>query len=152
MHLQQNCPLPSGMHTSTFNRTETCRVFLVNAKLAAHGLHLAAASRVFFINPIWQPNVESQAIKRVHRIGQTRSVYVGTLILKETLEDQMLRRRKRMTTTEHQTAKKSFLDDPLMLQITQDARIPIRMLIQTLLRSYSRCGISGNASAMLNVR
>lgn len=109
-------------YIETFNRTEACRVFLMNVKLAAHGLHLAAASRVFFINPIWQPNVEAQAIKRAHRIGQTRPVYVETLVLKETLEDQMLRRRKQMTTAEHQTAKKSLLDDPLMLQMIQDAR------------------------------
>lgn len=113
-------------YIETFNRTESCRVFLMNVKLAAHGLHLAAASRVFFINPIWQPNVEAQAIKRAHRIGQTRPVYVETLVLNETLEDQMLRRRKQMTTAEHQTAKKSLLDDPLMLQMIQDAR-PIRI-------------------------
>lgn len=105
-----------------FNHKESCRIFLMNVQLAAHGLHLAVASRVFFINPIWQPNVEAQAIKRAHRIGQTRPVYVETLVLKETLEDLMLRRRKQMTTTEHQTAKKSLLDDPLMLQMIQAAR------------------------------
>lgn len=119
-------------YIETFNRTEACRVFLMSVKLAAHGLHLAAASRVFFINPIWQPNVEAQAIKRAHRIGQTRPVYVETLVLKETLEDQMLRRRKQMTTAEHQTAKKSLLDDPLMLQMIQDAR-PIRISQEQLL-------------------
>lgn len=52
--------------------SETCRVFLMNVKLEIHGLRLAAASRVFSINPIWQPNVEAQAIKRAHRIGQMR--------------------------------------------------------------------------------
>ena len=109
-----------------FNRKGSCRIFLMSVQLAAHGLHLAAASRVFFINPIWQPNVEAQAIKRAHRIGQTRPVYVETLVLKDTLEDQMLLRRKQMTTTEHQTAKKSLLDDPQMLQMIQDAR-PIRI-------------------------
>lgn len=119
-------------YIETFNCTETCRVFLMNVKLAAHGLHLAAASRVFFINPIWQPNVEAQAIKRAHRIGQTRPVYVETLVLNETLEDQMLRRRKQMTTAEHQTAKKSLLDDPLMLRMIQDAR-PIRISQEQLL-------------------
>ena len=119
-------------YIETFNHEESCRVFLMSVQLAAHGLHLAAASRVFFINPIWQPNVEAQAIKRAHRIGQTRPVYVETLVLKETLEDQMLRRRKQMTTAEHQTAKKSLLDDPLMLQMIQDAR-PIRISQEQLL-------------------
>lgn len=119
-------------YIETFNHDESCRIFLMSVQLAAHGLHLAAASRVFFINPIWQPNVEAQAIKRAHRIGQTRPVYVETLVLKETLEDQMLQRRKQMTTAEQQTAKKSLLDDPLMLQMIQDAR-PIRISQEQLL-------------------
>lgn len=119
-------------YIEAFNRTEACRVFLMNVKLAAHGLHLAAASRVFFINPVWQPNVEAQAIKRAHRIGQTRPVYVETLVLEETLEDQMLQRRKQMTTAEHETAKKSLLDDPRMLQIIQNAR-PISISKEQLL-------------------
>lgn len=54
----------------------------MNVKLAIYGLHLAAASRVFFISPIWQPNIEAQAVKRAHRIGQMRPVYVETLVLK----------------------------------------------------------------------
>lgn len=119
-------------YIDTFNHEESCRIFLMSVQLAAHGLHLAAASRVFFINPIWQPNVEAQAIKRAHRIGQTRPVYVETLVLKETLEDQMLRRRRQMTTAEQQTAKKSLLDDPLMLQMIQDAK-PIRISQEQLL-------------------
>lgn len=123
-------------YIETFNREEACRIFLMSVQLAAHGLHLAAASRVFFINPVWQPNVEAQAIKRAHRIGQTRPVYVETLVLKETLEDQILRRRKQMTTAEHQTAKKSLLDDPLMLQMIQDAK-PIRISQEQLLNVRS---------------
>ena len=114
-------------YVATFNSTPTFRVMLMNIHEAAHGLHVACASRVFFINPVWQPNVEAQAIKRAHRIGQTRPVYVETLVLKGTLEDQMLQRRKGMTVQEHQRAEKSLLDDEPMSAIIKDARlIPLR--------------------------
>lgn len=109
-------------YIETFYVDNSCRVMLMNVQLAAHGLHLANASRVFFVNPVWQPNVEAQAIKRAHRIGQTRPVYVETLVLNDTLEDKMLQRRKQMTTEEHQTAQKSLLDDSIIREIIQAAR------------------------------
>lgn len=108
-------------YVTTFNTTGTFRVMLMNVHQAAHGLHLASASRVFFVNPVWQPNVEAQAIKRAHRIGQTRPVYVETLVLQDTLEDKMLKRRKGMNAQEHQQAERSLLDDPVMGQIIRDA-------------------------------
>ena len=70
-------------YVATFQSTEKFRVLLMNIQEAAHGLHIASASRIFFVNPVWQPNVEAQAIKRAHRIGQTRPVYVETLVLKD---------------------------------------------------------------------
>lgn len=110
-------------YIATFNATSTFRVMLMNIHEAAHGLHIASASRVFFVNPVWQPNVEAQAIKRAHRIGQTRPVYVETLVLKDTLEDQMLQRRKGMTAQEHLKAEKSLLDDDTMSSIIRNARL-----------------------------
>ena len=111
-----------SIYITTFNKTETFRVMLMDVRQAAHGLHIASASRVFFVNPEWQPNVEAQAIKRAHRIGQTRPVYVETLVLKGTLEDQMLQRRKKMTTEEHQTAQKSLIDDPVMKELIENLK------------------------------
>lgn len=108
-----------------FNTDISCRVLLMKVNLAAHGLHLANASRVFFVNPVWQPSVEAQAIKRAHRIGQTRPVHVETLVLKDTVEDTMFQRRRQMTTEEHQTARKSLLDDPIIQEIILKARPPL---------------------------
>lgn len=108
-------------YIATFNATETFRILLMDVHQAAHGLHIAAASRVFFVNPVWQPAVEAQAIKRAHRIGQTKPVYVETLVLKDTLEDRMLHRRKNMSAQEHHKAEKSLLDDDVMAQLIQDA-------------------------------
>ncbi|KAJ6101068.1 hypothetical protein N7499_000698 [Penicillium canescens] len=103
-----------------FRESEEVRVLLMDLRQASHGLHIAQASRVFIVNPIWQPNVESQAIKRAHRIGQTRPVYVETLVLRDTLEDRMLRRRKEMSESEMQLAERSLLDDSTMADIIQN--------------------------------
>lgn len=113
--------LRKSAYITTFNTTETFRVMLMDVHQAAHGLHIAAASRVFFVNPVWQPTVEAQAIKRAHRIGQKRPVYVETLVLKDTLEDRMLKRRKDMSAQEHHKAEKSLLDDNIMEQLIKDA-------------------------------
>lgn len=102
-----------------FRESSDIRVLLMDLRQASHGLHIAHASRVYIINPIWQPTVESQAIKRAHRIGQTRPVHVETLVLRDTLEDRMLRRRKEMSDTEMQHAERSLLDDTAMNYIIQ---------------------------------
>lgn len=105
-----------------FRTSNELRVLLMDLRQASHGLHLANASRVFIVNPIWDPNVESQAIKRAHRIGQTRRVFVETLVLDDTLEHRMLERRKHMSDEEIQHAEKDLLDDNTMSSIIQNER------------------------------
>lgn len=113
-------------YLATFNQKEDFRILLMDLKQAAHGLHVACASRVFIVNPIWQPSIESQAIKRAHRIGQVRPVYVETLVLRDTLEDKMLRRRKEMSDRELQNAEKSLVDDITMKEMIQhETFIPV---------------------------
>lgn len=112
-----------SVYATTFNTTETFRVMLMDINQAAHGLNMASASRVFFVNPVWQPNVEAQAIKRAHRIGQKRPVFVESLVLEGTLEAQMLERRKQMSTEDHQKAKRGPMDDPVMGDIIENAEV-----------------------------
>ena len=103
-----------------FASSEKYRVLLMDIRQAAHGLNVASASRIFFVNPVWQPSIEAQAIKRAHRIGQSRPVFVETLVLKGTFEEQLYRRRKTMTAEEHQQAAKSLLDDSIMNDIIKN--------------------------------
>nr|OQO28888.1 hypothetical protein B0A51_03215 [Rachicladosporium sp. CCFEE 5018] len=105
-----------------FNENAEERVLLMDVKQAAHGLNISSASRVYFVNPVCRPNIEAQAIKRAHRIGQTRHVHVETLVLEGTIEEKMHERSKRMTGIEHRGA--SYLDDDDgMRGIIQSARI-----------------------------
>ncbi len=103
-----------AQYMATFNQSDVFRVLLMDLKQASHGLHVAAATRIFIVSPIWQPDVESQAIKRAHRIGQTRPVFVETLVLKGTLEEKILKRRRQMSNAELVKAEKSLLDDDTM--------------------------------------
>ncbi|KAL2821936.1 P-loop containing nucleoside triphosphate hydrolase protein [Aspergillus granulosus] len=106
-------------YLTLFRESDQVRVLLMDLRQASHGLHIAHASRVYIVNPIWQPNIESQAIKRAHRIGQIRPVFVETLVLQDTLEDKILRRRKAMSDTEIQN---DLLDDSTMSSIIQHER------------------------------
>lgn len=42
----------------------------------SHSLNLKSVNRVFIIEPQWNPAVESQAIARAIRLGQTEQVLV----------------------------------------------------------------------------
>jgi SNF2 family DNA or RNA helicase len=77
-----------------FTNTSTGHALIMDLKLASHGLTITAATRVYFLNPVWSRSIEAQAIKRAHRIGQTDPVYVETLVLKGTLEEEMFKRRQ----------------------------------------------------------
>ncbi|KAI9697304.1 MAG: hypothetical protein M1836_004868 [Candelina mexicana] len=114
-------PARRAAYVVTFNTTETFRVLLMDVHQASHGLDMSSASRVFFVNAIWQPSVEAQAIKRAHRIGQVRPVYVETLVLSHSMEHKMLQRRKAMSNQEHQQAEKSPLSDATMSSIIKEA-------------------------------
>lgn len=74
-----------------FQQDSACRVFLISLKAGGVGLNLTAAEYVFLLDPWWNPAVESQAIDRAHRIGQTRRVIAYRLIAKDTVEEKVLK-------------------------------------------------------------
>jgi SNF2 family DNA or RNA helicase len=59
-------------------------------------LTLTAANRIIFLEPCWLPDLEAQAKKRAHRIGQTRPVTVDTLVMAGSFEERMFARRKNL--------------------------------------------------------
>ncbi|KAJ3165695.1 hypothetical protein HDU88_003888 [Geranomyces variabilis] len=78
---------------TTFNTGERASVMIMDIRLGAWGIDLSSASRVYFISPVWQNDMERQAIKRAHRIGATRPVHVTTLVIRGTLEEAIVSRR-----------------------------------------------------------
>jgi SNF2 family DNA or RNA helicase len=72
-------------------------VMLVSLKAAGTGITLHAADYVFLLDPWWNPAVEAQAVDRVHRIGQTNTVFVYRMVTAGTVEEriQVLKQSKR---------------------------------------------------------
>jgi SNF2 family DNA or RNA helicase len=81
----------------TFNTSENANVMIMAVQKAAYGIDLSSASRVYFCSPVWQTAMEQQAIKRAHRIGQTKPVFVETLVIRHSIEDALLKRRRLVT-------------------------------------------------------
>lgn len=82
-----------------FNSDQTS-VFLISLKAGGVGLNLTSASTVIHLDPWWNPQVESQATDRAHRIGQKQVVQVNKLITKGTIEEKiyMLQQEKKQLT------------------------------------------------------
>uniref|UniRef100_A0A8B9K2E0 Helicase-like transcription factor n=1 Tax=Astyanax mexicanus TaxID=7994 RepID=A0A8B9K2E0_ASTMX len=70
-------------------------VMLLSLKAGGVGLNLTGASRVFLMEPAWNPAVEEQCIDRCHRLGQTRDVVVTKFVVKDSVEESMLKIQKR---------------------------------------------------------
>ncbi len=73
-----------------FNSDENCGIFLLSVKAGGFGLNLTSAERVIIYDPWWNPAVERQAADRAHRIGQTKTVTVQKLIVKNSIEEKIL--------------------------------------------------------------
>ncbi|EUC55471.1 SNF2 family amino-terminal protein, partial [Rhizoctonia solani AG-3 Rhs1AP] len=75
----------------------TPKVFCISLRAGGVGLNLTQAQYVFMMDFWWNRAAENQAIDRIHRIGQTRTVYVKHFVIKNTIEKRVLQIQKRKT-------------------------------------------------------
>ena len=66
-------------------------VLLISLRAGGVGLNLTSAKRVYMMDPWWSFAVEAQAIDRVHRMGQEDEVLVKRFVVKNSVEERMLR-------------------------------------------------------------
>lgn len=71
-------------------RSGAAPVFLISLKAGGFGLNLTEADYVILLDPWWNPATEAQAVDRVHRIGQNRSVMVYRLVSRDTIEEKVM--------------------------------------------------------------
>ena len=66
-------------------------VFLISLKAGGTGLNLTGADIVIHYDPWWNVAAQNQATDRAHRIGQTKTVSVYKLIVKNSIEEKILK-------------------------------------------------------------
>ncbi|WP_334116630.1 DEAD/DEAH box helicase, partial [Ligilactobacillus sp.] len=77
-----------------FNQNDV-PVFLISLKAGGTGLNLVGADVVIHCDPWWNEAAQNQATDRAHRIGQTKNVLVYKLIVKDTIEEKILKMQER---------------------------------------------------------
>ncbi|KAJ3925431.1 MAG: P-loop containing nucleoside triphosphate hydrolase protein, partial [Lentinula lateritia] len=65
-------------------------VILLSLMAAGSGLNLIECNNVIIIDLWWNPAVEEQAVARVHRLGQTKTVNVYKLVTKNTVDTRIM--------------------------------------------------------------
>jgi SNF2 family DNA or RNA helicase len=73
-------------------------VFLISLKAGGTGLNLTRADTVIHFDPWWNAAAQLQATDRAYRIGQTRPVFVHSLVVSGSVEERIvkLQQRKRL--------------------------------------------------------
>ncbi|KAJ6568991.1 P-loop containing nucleoside triphosphate hydrolase protein [Mycena capillaripes] len=89
-----------------------CTVLLMSIMAGGTGLDIPVCNHVILVEPWWNPYVEDQAISRVHRIGQLRQVRVYKLLVKDSVEDSIVKT---------QNAKREVIGGLLSLCTVPDA-------------------------------
>ncbi len=75
-------------YVDAFQNDETT-LFLISLKAGGSGLNLTNAQAVIHFDPWWNMSAKNQATDRAHRIGQTETVQVFSLIMKNTIEEKI---------------------------------------------------------------
>ncbi|KAL8756192.1 MAG: hypothetical protein Q9199_003110 [Rusavskia elegans] len=70
-------------------------VILISIGAGGLGLNLTTGSKVYMMEPQFNPAAEAQAVDRVHRLGQTREVTITRFIMEGSFEEKMLALQKK---------------------------------------------------------
>ena len=68
------------------------RVFILSTRAGGLGINLTAAHIVIMMDSDWNPQMDLQAMDRVHRMGQLKDVYVYRLVTRDSVEEKIIER------------------------------------------------------------
>lgn len=74
------------------SKTDDSKIFLLSAKAGGVGLNLPGASRLVLFDSDWNPASDAQAMARIWRHGQKKSVYIYRLLMTGTIEEKIYQR------------------------------------------------------------
>ena len=75
--------------------------FLLSTRAGGLGVNLATADTVVIFDSDWNPQNDLQAQARAHRIGQTRQVNIYRLVMRSSIEEEIVERAKRKMVLDH---------------------------------------------------
>ncbi|KAJ5645276.1 SNF2-related protein [Penicillium longicatenatum] len=101
-----------GKALDAFAKDNNITILLATIGAGGVGLNLTSASRVYIMEPQYNPAAVAQAVDRVHRLGQTRPVQTIQFIMKNSIEEKILELAK----------KKQQLADMSMNRSKQDKK------------------------------
>lgn len=103
----------------TFASDTKSSCLVMSLKAGGLGLNLTMASDVILYDPWWNPQVENQAIDRLHRIGQKQTVFVYRLVTVDSIESRMeeIKETKRDLFSRLLSAKQVKLDINLLASL-----------------------------------
>jgi SNF2 family DNA or RNA helicase len=81
-----------NLNISQFNATDQKKIFLCSTRAGGLGITLTSADNVVLYDSDFNPQVDRQAIDRVHRIGQTRPVVAWRLLSRGSVEERIAQR------------------------------------------------------------
>ena len=82
-----------------FQHDPTCRVFLGQITAAGTALTLTAGRHAIFVDLDWNPANHEQAGDRIHRIGQTKEVFLHYLVAGGTIDEDIVKMLQEKSTT-----------------------------------------------------
>jgi len=74
-----------------FQTNKKIKIFLISLRAGGLGLNLTSADYAFIMDPWWNPAIENQAIDRLHRIGQTKKVFISKMISENSIDEKILK-------------------------------------------------------------
>jgi SWI/SNF-related matrix-associated actin-dependent regulator of chromatin subfamily A-like protein 1 len=89
----------AGEYVAAFQTDPTLMYFAVNIKRGGTGLTLVAAADIDMFESDWVPGSNAQALKRVHRIGQTQNVRARFIALANSIDEYVAATVERKTAT-----------------------------------------------------
>ena len=101
-----------------FNNDDT-NVFLIMLKSGGTGLNLTSADVVIHLDLWWNPQAESQATDRAHRIGQKNTVEVIKLVSKGTIEEKILELQQKKKMLSDKVIEGEDMDKNVISKLTE---------------------------------
>ncbi|MDO4268830.1 MAG: DEAD/DEAH box helicase [Eubacteriales bacterium] len=95
-------PKEERIHMAGAFQTDDVPVFLISLKAGGTGLNLTAADIVIHYDPWWNAAAQNQATDRTHRIGQEKQVTVYQLIMRNSVEENILKLQEKKRTLAEQ--------------------------------------------------